>query len=177
MTTLKEAIEKQLERAVDAKLSAADKLWEQTYRLPDARYPSILEMADDLYAQNADLMEEAKKQVLLDRLYWLFKRRKAAKFAIDFRQIDLPGLDLPRTVYLKNGSRPRIELCTARQIDEGIKVLEAQARERQNPKIARLKIAREMMESYLADTKGITWGEVKQKELERRDFERLLQAE
>ena len=162
--------QRRLEQAVDSALADATALWEKEQRY----YPHVLEMAEGIYVKNPELMEEAKKMVLLDRLCWLLKRRKTARFQQEFRQMDLPGLELPRTIYLKNGSRPRLEICTAREIDEGIRLLEGQAREKQNPKIRRLKIARQMMEPYRKEAPNVTWGEVKQKEAERRDFDRLV---
>jgi hypothetical protein len=161
-------IERRLEEAADAALSDADIILDR-----ENRYPTISEMAKAVYEKRGDLMEDAKESVLFDRLCWVIKRRKAARFARLTRQLDLPGLELPRTVFMKNGSRPRLEHCTAREFDEAIKVLEGQSRERQNPKLGRLKIAREIMEEYRMQTRDITWGEVKRKEAEKRDFERL----
>ena len=166
------SIDKGLEEAADSALSDAAIILDRT-----GKYPTIPEMAESAYGKHEDLMEAAKKQVLLDRLCWIIKRRKAARFAKDYRQLDLPGLELPRTIFLKNGSRPYLENCTARQFDEAIKVLEGQSRERQTPKLRKLKIAREIMEEYQLQRRDITWGEVKRKEAEKRDFERLIGAE
>lgn len=163
------AIDKGLEEAADAALSDAAIVLDRT-----SRYPTVPEMAEAAYEKNGDLMEQAKKPILLDRLCWVIKRRKAARFAKKYRQLELPGLELPQTIFLKDGRRPRLEYCTARQIDEAIKLLEAQTRDRQIPKVRKLKIAREIMEEYQLQKRDITWGEVKQKEAEKRDFERLV---
>ena len=163
------SIDRRIEEAADAALSEADLLCER-----ENRYPTIAGMAEAIYSGRPDLMEEAKKPVLLDRLQWVLKRRKLARFQEEFHQMDLPGLELPRTVFLRNGSRPRLDLCTAPEIDNAIRVLEGNARERETPKLRRLKIARQIMDPYLLGQPKIHWGEVKKKELERRDFNRLV---
>ena len=71
-------IEKRLEQAIDSALADADALWAQ-----EERYPSIPEIAANIYAAQNELMEDAKRMVLLDRLCWLIKRRKAARYAKD----------------------------------------------------------------------------------------------
>lgn len=177
---LKEEIQKAkaipalLEKAVDDALAAADLAWERDEL---KRYPSIGQIAESVFDGNPELMEDAKRPVLIDRLYWLAKRRRTARFSQKFGQLELPGLELPRTVYLKNGQRNRTDYCNGRQIEEAIKVLESQQRDRQNPKIQRLRNALSVMEPYRADNRDILWVDVKKKELERRDFERMLRAE
>jgi len=160
-----------LEQAVDAALSAADAVYAREHK-----WPGIAGIAESLYNAQPELMEEAKRPIIMERLYWLIKRRRSARRDERYHQLELPGIELPRTVFLKNGSRTRVDYLTATQIDEAVKVLEAQSRERQTPKIRRLRAAREVMERYLADNRTITWGDVKKREIERLDFERLINS-
>jgi hypothetical protein len=130
-------------------------------------------IAERLYDSEAALMKEIERTWILERLVWIISRKRRNRYltrqadempTIYSSQLVLPGFEgLPRTIFLKNGKRHRLDFATAPQVNEHIAMLKA--RMDRSPKIARFEAVLKVMRKYTGQQPDITWAEVKAKEL------------
>lgn len=171
MTPSKISWTHRLEEVVDAAWAAEH---EERQRNPNAPRHTGPELADRIRDSNPDLVKEMEWPCVRDRIVWVVKRRRGAWR--DEHQLTLPGIDLPKTIPLRNGRRPHCYYCTAREMEQAIGVLRQQSRDRLTPKIRSLERALEIMRPYAEEEPDITWSAVVRKELERREFDRIVSA-
>ena len=127
-------------------------------------------IAERIYDTNPELMAELSRPWCLDRLLWIIGRRRVSAWrnrAIEvYPQLVLPGFEgLPRTIFLRNGSRKKLDDATATNVSEHIKMLKA--RIKTSTKIQRMEAVLGLIQKYSRDEPGITWAEVKRRELAR----------
>jgi len=79
---------------------------------------------------------------------------------------------MPSMIFLRNGQRPKLEYATTSDIEDHVKLL--RTRFHDSPRVKKMEAVLELMRGHTSQNRGITWGEVKRKELERRDFDRLV---
>jgi hypothetical protein len=110
---------------------------------------------------------------MIDRLAWQINRKRGERCRSKYPQMVLPGLEEePYRINLRNGQRPRLNYATTSQVEDHVKLL--RSRFQGSTRLKRMEAIAEIMRRYVDDNIGITWSEVKAKELERRDFERLV---
>jgi hypothetical protein len=130
-------------------------------------------IAERIYDSELDLMRELQRPWMLDRLLWIISRKRRNRFMgqqaddnpTDYSvQLVLPGFEgLPRTIFLKNGKRHRLDFATTQQVAEHIAMLKARMDE--SPKIARFEAVLKLMRKYSDAKPDIRWIEVKRAEL------------
>lgn len=125
-------------------------------------------IAERVYDSESDLMAELQRPWMVDRLIWMISRmrrtRRRAKMVDG--QLVLPGFETaPRTIFMRDGRRQQLDKANVTQIVEHLKML--RARLKQHSKIDQMEAVLELMRKYSQEQPGITWAEVKRKELER----------
>jgi hypothetical protein len=124
------------------------------------------------------LIEDLKEAWMLEKLAWHINRKRGDRWRRRSPQMDLPGFEnMPRMIFLRNGQRPRLEYATTSDIEDHVKLL--RTRFHDSARVKKMEAVLALMRQHTSEnqeSRGITWGEVKQKELERRDFERLVNS-
>jgi hypothetical protein len=137
------------------------------------RSPGGLAIAREIYESEPALMEELKDPWMLQKLAWLVNRKLAERWRTKYPQVELPGFEgMDRTIILRNGRRPRLDYCRAAEIEDHIKLI--RVRFEGSLRLKKMEALLELMHRYTPDDPDINWSDVKRKELERRDFERLV---
>jgi hypothetical protein len=130
----------------------------------------VRSIADRVYDSEPDLMAELQRPWMVERLIWMIsrKRRSTRRNSVETEaQLPLPGFeDLPRTIFLPNGRRHRLDHANRTHIIEHIKMLKS--RLSFHPKIEKMEAVLALMTKYSDTEPGITWGEVKRKEIANR---------
>ena len=122
-------------------------------------------------------MEMLKEPWMVERLAWQINRKRAERWRAESSQLALPGFEeMPLRIFLRNGQRPRLEFATMSQVEDHVKLL--RTRFKNSPRLRKMEAVLDLMRRYAEDKDafGATWADVKRKELERRDFERLVGA-
>jgi hypothetical protein len=165
MRILSESVDKRLSGVLDAAIEIA--------ALGEKRVSSI-DIARHVFQSEAALMDQLKELWMVEKLAWYVNRKRGELWrAKRGPQMYLPGFeDVPKTIFLRNGQRPRLEYATVGAVEDHVKLL--RSRFRDSRKVKKMEAVLELMRKYTPDEKDITWGEVKKKELERRDFDRLV---
>jgi hypothetical protein len=131
--------------------------------LGQARVPSHA-IAERIFSEQPELMAELHHLWAVERLIWMIARARRAR-----RRETRPSLqlvlddplfkDLPETIYLRNGRRPKLDHCNATQVEEYLKSL--RERYAHHRKVTQMEAVLEKMRLYTGEKRGITWGEVK----------------
>jgi hypothetical protein len=127
-------------------------------------------IAERVYDSEPELMQELQRFWMVDRLIWMLSRKRRARrrFHASEAQMVLAGFEgLPRSIFQPNGQRLPMDNATTTQVREHIKML--RARLKASSRIELLEAVVELMSSYRTPT--ITWGEVKRRELAKREGE------
>lgn len=162
--TINESVETRLNQILDDAIELAD--------LGNRRVRGIA-IARRIYADHASLIEELKEPWMLEKLTWHINRRRGERWRAKSPQMELPGFeDMPRMIFLRTGQRPRLDYSTATEIEDHIKLL--RIRFNDAPRVKKMEAVLDLMRRYSAENRGITWAEVKQKEMERRVFDKLI---
>jgi len=115
----------------------------------------------------------------VERLAWQINRKRAERWRAGSSQLALPGFEeMPLRIFLRNGQRPRPGVSPQlSQVEDHVKLL--RTRFKNSPRLKKMEAVLELMRRYADDKDafGETWGDVKKKELERRDFDRLVGGE
>lgn len=134
-----------------------------------------LAIARHVFSSEPALMEELKEAWMVEKLAWYINRKRGERWRSKLPQINLPGFeDMPRTIFLRSGERPRLEYATVGVIEDHVKMLRARLRD--SPKVRKMEAVLALMRHYSCDRdhRDITWQDVKKRELERLDFERIV---
>src|SRR5271157_435712 len=100
-----QSVENRLDRTLDEAIDLADR---------DGRRESGLAIAQRIYASERALIEELKEAWMVEKLAWHINRKRGERWRVKSPQMELPGFeDMPRTIFLRNGQRPRMEYATA----------------------------------------------------------------
>jgi hypothetical protein len=164
-----QSVEKRLDGILDAAI-------ERAYN--DHRGIKGAALAREIYGSEPELMEELKESWMVERLAWHINRKRTERWRENSSQLVLPGFEeMPLRIFLRNGERPRLDYATMSQIEDHVKLL--RTRFTNSPRLKRMEAVLDLMRRYAAQKEnfGITWSDVKKKELERRDFERLVGGE
>jgi hypothetical protein len=130
-------------------------------------------VARRIYESEPALMNELKERWMIERLAWQINRKRAERWRARSSQMELPGFEeMPRRILLRNGTRPRLEYSTVREVEEHLRLL--RSRFKKSAQVRKMEAVLELMRRYAEDDPDITWADVKKKEMERGDFERLL---
>jgi hypothetical protein len=123
--------------------------------------------AENFYDSHSELMEKLKRPWLIERLTKLAKNRKQRGWPNTSKspQLTLPGFEnLPRRIFLPNGTRKILDNATIGQIRDHLGMLRQRALE--HTKIKQMEAVLALMEKYSTKQPWPTWAEVKQKELQ-----------
>ena len=134
-------------------------------------------LAREIYLSQSELMEMLKEPWMVEWLAWQINRKRAERWRAESSQLALPGFEeMPLRIFLRNGQRPRLEFATMSQVEDHVKLL--RTRFKNSPRLRKMEAVLDLMRRYAEDKDafGATWADVKRKELERRDFERLVGA-
>jgi hypothetical protein len=123
--------------------------------------------ADEFYRSHPELMDELKRPWIVRRLTKMIEHgleRGWPDMQVDTQQ-NLPGFeDLPKRIFLKNGSRKILNDATIGQVKQHLWML--RDRFLNHPKIKQIEAVLELMQKYTKINPKITWKKVKQRELE-----------
>jgi len=159
-----ESVQSRLNRALDDAVELAD--------LGGRHLPGIA-IARTIYTAEPELIEELKEAWMLEKLAWHINRKRGDRWRRKSPQMELPGFEnMPSMIFLRNGQRPKLEYATTSDIEDHVKLL--RTRFHDSPRVKKMEAVLELMRRHTSQNRGITWGEVKRKELERRDFDRLV---
>lgn len=128
---------------------------------------SVVLIAEDVYDSNPELMEQAKRPVLILRIRKMIENRRArvwSKNEPEKYQLTLPGFEgLPRRIVLPNGQRKLLDDSTAKDVQRHIAMLRKRFLE--HPKIQQMERVLDLMQKHNSQKPRITWSEVKAIEL------------
>lgn len=123
--------------------------------------------AENFFDAHPKLMQQVQKPWAVERLTNLIKHRNQRGWpsGTESQQFVLPGFEnLPRRIFLPNGTRKPLDSATVGQIREHLHMLRRRFSE--HPKIKRVEAILALMLKYSKDQPRITWLEVKKKEIE-----------
>lgn len=129
-------------------------------------------IAERIYDSEPDFAARMARDCVIERLAWLISRRRRARWndSQAGAQMMLPDpifQNLPRTVILRDGTRPALDSCTLQQVKDHIGVL--RARYKQHPRITQMEAVFELMQRHAIAGKKVTWATAKQAETTARD--------
>ena len=121
-------------------------------------------IAERIHDSEPGLVAQVSREWIVERLTWMVSRRRRSRWNEKFagRQMMLPDpifQNLPRTIILRNGQRPRLDTCDAKQVIDHLAAL--RARYGKHPRITQMEAVLKLMKSHATAGKRITWGEVK----------------
>lgn len=137
--------------------------------------PSLV--AESVYRSDPELVEAVKQQYILDR--WsrlvgvLQRNHKYAQVA--HLQLVLPDpifQDLPQTIFLRNGTRPKLDYCSLDETQEHLEVL--RERFKVHPRVAQMEALVAIHRKWAKKDTKLTWGEAKRREAADRAGRELL---
>jgi hypothetical protein len=163
MSTKTITLEARLVQVIDEALELAD--------LGGRRTPAT-DIAKRLKSSEIELIDELREIWVLARLTWMVSRRRNQRWADKnaWAQLRLPEFpDEPKRIWLPTGEREKLDYCSVKQVDAHIRLLKT--RYADPARIRRMEMVAEIMRRYSPDKPGITWEEVKRREIERRDAE------
>jgi hypothetical protein len=162
---MRETLEKRIEKVLREAVELAD--------LGNQRI-SARKIADRVFDTEPDLVEEAKRPILVDRWAWLIARMRRARWDAESRPysqqmvLDDPIFkDLPKTVFLRNGKRPKLDFCLLTDTEDHLKLL--RERFQRHPRVIQFEAVVELHRKWAAIKRGCTWYDAKQMEAEERD--------
>ena len=162
-TEVKTDLEKRVVVILDEALELAN--------LGGGRHVSVSQIAERVYDSEPGLMQEATRLWMIERLTWMLGRRRRARWNEKYPDngtLLLPEIfnDLPKAVFLPDGRRPKLDLCKLSETEENLTLL--RKRYRSHYRITQMEAVVDLMRTYNAVQRGITWGEVKRRVAEER---------
>jgi hypothetical protein len=165
MTTLKPKLETRIELMLDEAIELAS--------LGD-QHIKARSIAERIYESEKDLMEEVSRLWVVERLTWMITRRRRARWDQELGrgQMMLPDpvfQGLPKTVFLRNGQRPRLMHTVLSETEDHLKLL--RERFKNDPRVRQFEAVVELHRKWSAVQRGITLGEAMKHEAQEREQE------
>lgn len=163
---MKEILGKRVEKTLHEAIELAD--------LGDRRI-SARKIAERVFESEPDLVEEAKRPTIVDRWTWMVTRMRRERWdgMAPSRQMVLDDpifKNLPETVFLRNGTRPKLDQCLLSETEDHLKLL--QERLKKHPRVKQFEAVVELHRKWAATRRGVTWGDAKKLEAEEREKNR-----
>jgi hypothetical protein len=138
------------------------------------QYVSARKIAERIYATETEIVQEISRPLVIDRLTWMITRRRRARWDQKYsrNQMMLPDpifQGLPKTVFLRNGARPRLMHTTLSQTEDHLKLL--RERFKNDPRVRQFEAVVELHRKWTAIHRGITLAEAMKHEAEERERE------
>jgi hypothetical protein len=156
------SLEKRIEHMLDEAIELAD--------LGDRRVPAQ-KIAERIVDSETELVREAQRFWSIERLTWMISRRRRARWRNETPlQMVLPDpifQGLPRTIFLRNGQRPRLDFCTVSETEDHLKLL--RDRLKSHPRVQQMEAVVELHRKWAAIQRGISWSDAKRREAESRE--------
>jgi hypothetical protein len=157
------ALEKRIEAALDEAIELAE--------IGSAHVPAH-RLAQRIYETEVSLMEEASRAWVIERLTWMITRRRRARWDQKFPHLQMCLPDpvfqgLPKTVFLRNGERPKLLTTTLTQTEDHLKLL--RERFKHDPRVRQFEAVVELHRKWAAIERGITLGDAMMREAKERE--------
>lgn len=160
---LGEKLERRLRRALGEAIELADL---------GGQHIASHKIAGRVFDSEPALMAELHRPWAIDRLTWMIAEQRRERYggsSLFGAQMVLPDpvfQGLPRSVFLHNGQRPKLDDCKLPQVRDHLRLL----RERfdNSPRVRQMEAVVELHEKWAARSRNITWGQAKQREAEER---------
>lgn len=129
-------------------------------------------IAERVYASEPDLMAEVSRLWVIERLTWIITRRRRARWDQKYsrNQMMLPDpifQGLPKTVFLRNGERPKLMQTMLSQTEDHLKLL--RERFKNDPRVRQFEAVVELLRKWTAVQRGITLEEAMRLEAQERE--------
>lgn len=155
-------LDKRIEAMLDDAIELAD--------LGDRHIPAI-KIAERIVDEDTELLREAQRFWTIERLAWMIARRRKDRWRHQHpRQMVLPDpvfQNLPKTIFLRNGQRPRLDYCTVSETEDHLKLL--RDRLKNHPRVRQMEAVVEIHRKWAAAHRGICWLDAQRKEAESRE--------
>lgn len=117
--------------------------------------------AERLFNAHPDLMMVAQRVFAIDRLTWLIERERTkmrveALYSRNPIHTDPAFRDLPRTIFLRDHSRPTLDYCSLKEVEEHLALLSS-ARRKNPPRIALMVVVAAILRRWSERRPGIRW--------------------
>ncbi len=160
---LKEKLETRIERTVDEAIELSS--------IGD-QHVKAQKIAERIYETEPDLIAEVSRAWVLERLTWIITRRRRARWDQELGrgQMTLPDpvfQGLPKTVFLRNGERPRLMHTTLSQTEDHLKLL--RERFKNDPRVRQFEAVVELHRKWSGIERGISLGDAMKREAEERE--------
>ena len=160
---LKATLEKRLEKALDEAIELAD--------LGDEHIPAV-KIAGRVFDSETDLIEEITRPWIVERLAWMISRRRRARWDRELGrgQMILPDpifKGLPKTIFLRNGQRPRLMGSQLTQTEDHLKLL--RERYENHPRVTQFEAVVELHRKWARVHRGISLQDAMRREAEERE--------
>ncbi len=127
-------------------------------------------LAMRVFDENPDLMREVQRAWSIERLTAMIRRRRRELLTNAHPEqmvLDDPIFrDLPRSVFLRDGRRPRLDYCTVTEVEDHLKLL--RQRLKNHARINQMEAVVELHHKWAAKYPGITWEKAQRREAEER---------
>jgi len=158
-------IETRVEKILDEAIELAD-IGDQRVKARD--------IAERVYAEESALMSEISRSWVLERLTWMITRRRRARWDNKYArgQMVLPDpifQGLPKTVFLRNGERPRLMNTILTQTEDHLRLL--RERFKNDPRVRQFEAVVDLHRKWSTIERGITLGEAMERESRQREKE------
>ena len=134
------------------------------------RRPAAHKIAERVFDSEPKLMQEVFRLWAIERLTWMMNRRRRELWHDRLpEQMVLPDpifRDLPQSVFLHNGRRPKLDDCKLPEIRDHLRLL--RERYSHHARIAQMEAVVELHEKWAAVSRNITWADAKRREAEER---------
>lgn len=157
----RDTLDRKIVRVVDEAIELAD--------LGTIRFAAE-SVAQRIYDQEAELMEQVRYAWTIERLVLIIKRRRRERKYHENFQLALPDpifQDLPRRIFLRNGKRPKLDYCTVTETDDHLKLL--RNRFPAHPRVVQMEAVVKLHRKWSERENGISWLETKQREISERE--------
>jgi hypothetical protein len=162
-TATKISLEDRVSKVIEEALELAD--------LGDLYIPAH-KVAARVFETETDLIAEVARPWIVERLTWMISRRRGARRTEKYpsEQMVLPDpifQGLPKTIFLRNGERPRLDYATLTETEDHLKLL--RERFKTNARVTQFEALVELHRKWAAVYRGITWTDAKRREAEQRE--------
>ena len=161
--TLKLKLEKRLDKVLDEAIELAS--------IGD-QYVAAHKIAARVYETETELMEEVSRTWVIERLTWVISRRRRARWdqRLGRGQMVLPDpifQGLPKTIFLRNGKRPRLGGAILTETEDHLRLL--RERFKNHPRVTQFEAVVDLHRKWATIERGISLEDAMRREAGERE--------
>lgn len=134
---------------------------------------SARKIAERIFDSEPDIVEEAKRPTIVENWTWKITRMRRQRWDSQFAPVSQQMLldpifkNLPKTIFLRDGTRPRLDSTMLGETEDHLKLL--RERFKNHPRVTQFEAVVALHRKWAAVHRGCSWLEAKQYEAEERE--------